>query len=102
MPDVTTDPGAISTADPFDPLLLAPDADSQPCSQPDLFGEFLHADPVAAPATFPEVPTSSAPLPSSATFLPLGEHLQQAVLRSHAIHVVVLSSSRAPVGHSQG
>ncbi|XP_063086123.1 cyclin-G-associated kinase isoform X8 [Cavia porcellus] len=64
--------GPPATADPFDPLLLAPDADSQPCSQPDLFGEFLHADPVAAPATFPEVPTSSAPLPSSATFLPLG------------------------------
>ncbi|XP_023556237.1 cyclin-G-associated kinase isoform X2 [Octodon degus] len=66
--------GPPATADPFDPL-LAPGADSQPGSQPDLFGEFLHADPVtapmAAPAAFPC--TSSAPPPSCATFLPLGD-----------------------------
>ncbi|XP_013362207.1 PREDICTED: cyclin-G-associated kinase isoform X2 [Chinchilla lanigera] len=62
--------GPPATADPFDPLLLTSNANSQPCSQPDFFGEFLHADPVAAPATFPY--TSSAPPPSCATFLPLG------------------------------
>lgn len=61
-----------ATADPFDPLLLAPDANPQPRTQPDLFGEFLHADPVAAPAAFPC--TSSAPPPScTAAFLPLGD-----------------------------
>ncbi|XP_005408741.1 PREDICTED: cyclin-G-associated kinase isoform X3 [Chinchilla lanigera] len=63
--------GPPATADPFDPLLLTSNANSQPCSQPDFFGEFLHADPVAAPATFPY--TSSAPPPSCATFLPLGD-----------------------------
>ncbi|XP_004847541.1 cyclin-G-associated kinase isoform X5 [Heterocephalus glaber] len=60
-----------ATDDPFDPLLLAPDAKPQPCSQPDLFGEFLHADPVAAPAPFPY--TNSAPPPSCTAFLPLGD-----------------------------
>ncbi|KAM6150539.1 cyclin-G-associated kinase isoform 2-T2 [Erethizon dorsatum] len=67
----STPQGGPPATDPFDPLLLAPSADSQPCSQPDLFGEFLHADPVAAPATFPY--TNSAPPPSCATFLPLGD-----------------------------
>lgn len=67
----TPQAGPPDTADPFDPLRLAPSADSQPCSQPDLFGEFLHADPVAVPATFPC--THSAPPPSCAAFLPLGD-----------------------------
>ncbi|KAM5272079.1 cyclin-G-associated kinase isoform 2-T2 [Ctenodactylus gundi] len=63
--------GPCAAADPFDPLLLAPDSSLQSCSKPDLFGEFLHATPVAAPPAFPS--THSAPPPSCAAFLPLGD-----------------------------
>lgn len=64
----------VSAADPFDPLLLtAADPDAQPCSKPDLFGEFLNADTLAAPSSsFPS--THSAPPPACSTdFLQLGE-----------------------------
>uniref|UniRef100_A0A8C5V235 Cyclin G associated kinase n=1 Tax=Microcebus murinus TaxID=30608 RepID=A0A8C5V235_MICMU len=55
-------------SDPFDPLLLPSDSDTQPCSKPDLFGEFLNATPPAFPSTH------SAPPPScSADFLHLGD-----------------------------
>lgn len=65
--------GCLSAADPFDPLLLTSDADAQPCSKPDVFGEFLNSDALAAPsASFPS--THSAPPPTcSATFQQLGE-----------------------------
>uniref|UniRef100_H0XDK9 Cyclin G associated kinase n=1 Tax=Otolemur garnettii TaxID=30611 RepID=H0XDK9_OTOGA len=59
-------------ADPFDPLLLPSDSDTQPCSKPDLFGEFLNSDSVVAPPAFPA--THSAPPPSCSTdFLHLGD-----------------------------
>uniref|UniRef100_A0A8C8YLU6 Cyclin G associated kinase n=1 Tax=Prolemur simus TaxID=1328070 RepID=A0A8C8YLU6_PROSS len=64
-------------ADPFDPLLLPSDSDTQPCSKPDLFGEFLNgeflnSDSAATPPAFPS--THSAPPPScSADFLHLGD-----------------------------
>uniref|UniRef100_A0A8C0QBT0 Cyclin G associated kinase n=1 Tax=Canis lupus familiaris TaxID=9615 RepID=A0A8C0QBT0_CANLF len=60
-------------ADPFDPLLLPSGPNTQPCSQPDLFGEFLHSEsPAAAPASFPS--THSAPPPACSTdFLHLGD-----------------------------
>lgn len=60
-------------ADPFGLLLLPPDADAPPSSQPDLFGEFLNSDASAAqPAPFPS--THSAPPPACGTdFLHLGE-----------------------------
>lgn len=65
--------GPSAAADPFDPLLLTSDPDSQPCSKPDLFGEFLNSDSVAAPsASFPS--THSAPPPACSTdFLQLGD-----------------------------
>lgn len=64
--------GPCAAADPFDPLLLTSDADAQPCSKPDVFGEFLNSDALAAPsASFPS--THSAPPPTcSATFQQLG------------------------------
>uniref|UniRef100_A0A8B9YDL0 Cyclin-G-associated kinase n=1 Tax=Bos mutus grunniens TaxID=30521 RepID=A0A8B9YDL0_BOSMU len=60
-------------ADPFGPLLLPPDVDTPPSSQPDLFGEFLNSDaPAAQPAPFPS--THSAPPPACSTdFLHLGD-----------------------------
>uniref|UniRef100_A0A8D0P188 Cyclin-G-associated kinase n=1 Tax=Sus scrofa TaxID=9823 RepID=A0A8D0P188_PIG len=60
-------------ADPFDPLLLPSDPVSQPCSRPDLFGEFLTSDsPAGPPASFPS--THSAPPPAcSSDFLRLGD-----------------------------
>uniref|UniRef100_A0A8C9DF09 Cyclin-G-associated kinase n=1 Tax=Prolemur simus TaxID=1328070 RepID=A0A8C9DF09_PROSS len=67
----------IPAADPFDPLLLPSDSDTQPCSKPDLFGEFLNgeflnSDSAATPPAFPS--THSAPPPScSADFLHLGD-----------------------------
>uniref|UniRef100_A0A2K6ENF3 Cyclin G associated kinase n=1 Tax=Propithecus coquereli TaxID=379532 RepID=A0A2K6ENF3_PROCO len=68
---------APAPADPFDPLLLPSDSDTQPCSKPDLFGEFLNGeflnlDSAATPPVFPS--THSAPPPScSADFLHLGD-----------------------------
>lgn len=64
---------AAPAADPFGLLLLPPDADAPPSSQPDLFGEFLNSDASAAqPAPFPS--THSAPPPACGTdFLHLGE-----------------------------
>ncbi|XP_066136180.1 cyclin-G-associated kinase isoform X3 [Saccopteryx bilineata] len=69
----TTPGGPAVAADPFDPLLLTSDPDTQPCSQPALFGEFLNSDSVAAPsASFPS--THSAPPPACSTdFLQLGD-----------------------------
>lgn len=63
----------VSAADPFDPLLLTSDLDAQPCSKPNLLGEFLNSDSLAAqPASFPS--THSAPPPACGTdFLQLGE-----------------------------
>ncbi|OWK13656.1 GAK, partial [Cervus elaphus hippelaphus] len=64
---------AAPDADPFGLLLLPPDADAPPSSQPDLFGEFLNSDASAAqPAPFPS--THSAPPPACGTdFLHLGD-----------------------------
>uniref|UniRef100_G1SIP7 Cyclin G associated kinase n=1 Tax=Oryctolagus cuniculus TaxID=9986 RepID=G1SIP7_RABIT len=71
-PTVLCLPLPVSTADPFDPLLPASDACSQPRSKPDLFGEFLASDPVATSPLFPS--THSAPPPSCSTdFLHLGD-----------------------------
>lgn len=63
----------VSAADPFDSLLLTTEPDAQPCSKPDLFGEFLTADTLATPPPpFPS--THSAPPPACGTdFLQLGE-----------------------------
>lgn len=63
----------VSAADPFDSLLLTSDPDAQPCSKPNLFGEFLNSDSLATqPASFPS--THSAPPPACSTdFLQLGE-----------------------------
>ncbi|KAG5207939.1 hypothetical protein R6Z07F_007971 [Ovis aries] len=60
-------------ADPFGPLLLPPDTDAAPSSQPDLFGEFLNsAAPATQPTPFPS--THSAPPPACSTnFLRLGD-----------------------------
>ena len=64
--------GCPSAADPFDPLLLPSGPDTQPCSKPDLFGEFLNPEPPAAPTSFPS--THSAPPPACSTdFLHLGK-----------------------------
>ncbi|KAL4842281.1 hypothetical protein H8958_004892 [Nasalis larvatus] len=64
--------GPPAAADPFGPLLLSSDNDSQPCSNPDLFGEFLNSDSAAVPSSFPSA--HSAPPPScSADFLHLGD-----------------------------
>ncbi|XP_034861406.1 cyclin-G-associated kinase isoform X1 [Mirounga leonina] len=65
--------GPAAAADPFDPLLLPSGPDTQPCSKPDLFGEFLNSEsPAAAPAPFPS--THSAPPPACSTdFLHLGD-----------------------------
>uniref|UniRef100_A0A2K6C4R3 Cyclin G associated kinase n=1 Tax=Macaca nemestrina TaxID=9545 RepID=A0A2K6C4R3_MACNE len=64
--------GPPAAADPFGPLLLSSDSDSQPCSNPDLFGEFLNSDSAAVPPSFPSA--HSAPPPScSADFLHLGD-----------------------------
>ncbi|XP_047422304.1 cyclin-G-associated kinase isoform X2 [Sciurus carolinensis] len=64
--------GAPRPADPFDPLPPPAEAHAQPCASPDLLGELLGPDCVAAtPAAFPAA--HSAPPPScSATFLRLG------------------------------
>ncbi|XP_021507491.2 cyclin-G-associated kinase isoform X1 [Meriones unguiculatus] len=60
------------TVDPFDQFLLSSNSDTQPCSKPDLFGDFLNSDSVASSASFPS--THSAPPPScSTTFLHLGD-----------------------------
>uniref|UniRef100_A0A8C8WTT6 Cyclin G associated kinase n=1 Tax=Panthera leo TaxID=9689 RepID=A0A8C8WTT6_PANLE len=64
--------GPAVAADPFDPLLLPSGPDTQPCSKPDLFGEFLNPEPPAAPTSFPS--THSAPPPACSTdFLHLGD-----------------------------
>lgn len=65
--------GCPSAADPFDPLLLPSGPDTQSCSKPDLFGEFLSSEPPAAtPVSFPS--THSAPPPACSTdFLNLGK-----------------------------
>ncbi|KAM9237836.1 cyclin-G-associated kinase isoform 1-T1 [Dugong dugon] len=65
--------GSAAAADPFDPFLMATDSDTQTCSDPDLFGEFLHPDSSATlPTAFPS--THSAPPPSSSSdFLHLGD-----------------------------
>ncbi|XP_031520669.1 cyclin-G-associated kinase isoform X4 [Papio anubis] len=64
--------GPPAAADPFGPLLLSSDSDSQPCSNPDLFSEFLNSDSAAVPPSFPSA--HSAPPPScSADFLHLGD-----------------------------
>ncbi|XP_028359663.1 cyclin-G-associated kinase isoform X2 [Phyllostomus discolor] len=62
-----------TAADPFDPLLLPAEPDAQPCPKPDLLGEFLNADALAAPSPpFPS--THSAPPPACGTgFLQLGD-----------------------------
>ncbi|XP_036903221.1 cyclin-G-associated kinase isoform X2 [Sturnira hondurensis] len=62
-----------TAADPFDPLLLTADPGAQPCSKPDIFGEFLNADTLATPSSsFPS--THSAPPPACGTdFLQLGD-----------------------------
>ncbi|XP_015424413.1 PREDICTED: cyclin-G-associated kinase [Myotis davidii] len=69
----TTTGGPPAAADPFDPLLLTSDLDAQPCSKPNLLGEFLNSDSLAAqPASFPS--THSAPPPACGTdFLQLGD-----------------------------
>ncbi|EDL20103.1 cyclin G associated kinase, isoform CRA_e, partial [Mus musculus] len=60
------------TVDPFDQFLLSSNSDTQPCSKPDLFGEFLNSDSVASSTAFPS--THSAPPPSCSTaFLHLGD-----------------------------
>ncbi|XP_013206374.1 cyclin-G-associated kinase isoform X2 [Microtus ochrogaster] len=65
-------PGDLLGVDPFDQLLLSSNSDAQPCSKPDLFGEFLNSDSVASSTAFPS--THSAPPPSSSTtFLHLGD-----------------------------
>ena len=66
-------PLGVVAADPFGPLLLPPDTDAPPSSQPDLFGEFLNsAAPATQPTPFPS--THSAPPPACSTdFLRLGE-----------------------------
>ncbi|KAM7159405.1 cyclin-G-associated kinase isoform 1-T1 [Molossus nigricans] len=68
----STTRGPTTAADPFDPLLLSSDPDAQPCSRPDLFGEFLNSDSLAPPsASFPS--THSAPPPAcSPAFRHLG------------------------------
>ncbi|XP_054564782.1 cyclin-G-associated kinase [Eptesicus fuscus] len=65
--------GPPAAADPFDSLLLTSDPDAQPCSKPNLFGEFLNSDSLATqPASFPS--THSAPPPACSTdFLQLGD-----------------------------
>uniref|UniRef100_A0A2I3GST1 Cyclin G associated kinase n=1 Tax=Nomascus leucogenys TaxID=61853 RepID=A0A2I3GST1_NOMLE len=63
--------GPPAAADPFGPLLLSSGSDSQPCTNPDLFSEFLNSDSVTVPPSFPSA--HSAPPPScSADFLHLG------------------------------
>nr|XP_048302973.1 cyclin-G-associated kinase isoform X3 [Myodes glareolus] len=65
-------PGDLLGVDPFDQLLLSSNSDAQPCSKPDLFGEFLNPDSVTSSTAFPS--THSAPPPSSSTtFLHLGD-----------------------------
>ncbi|XP_030657183.1 cyclin-G-associated kinase isoform X4 [Nomascus leucogenys] len=64
--------GPPAAADPFGPLLLSSGSDSQPCTNPDLFSEFLNSDSVTVPPSFPSA--HSAPPPScSADFLHLGD-----------------------------
>uniref|UniRef100_A0A2I3SR61 Cyclin G associated kinase n=1 Tax=Pan troglodytes TaxID=9598 RepID=A0A2I3SR61_PANTR len=64
--------GPPAAADPFGPLLPSSGNNSQPCSNPDLFGEFLNSDSVTVPPSFPSA--HSAPPPScSADFLHLGD-----------------------------
>ncbi|XP_049742474.1 cyclin-G-associated kinase isoform X1 [Elephas maximus indicus] len=67
--------GSAAAADPFDPFLMAADSDTQTCSNPDLFGEFLHPDSSAAatlPTAFPSA-HSAPPLSCSSDFLHLGD-----------------------------
>ncbi|KAJ8783524.1 hypothetical protein J1605_009229 [Eschrichtius robustus] len=62
----------VPAADPFDPLLPS-DPDTQPHSQPDLFGEFLNSDsPATLPASFPAT-HSAPPLARGTDFLHLGD-----------------------------
>ncbi|XP_036847322.2 cyclin-G-associated kinase isoform X5 [Manis javanica] len=60
-------------ADPFDPLLLPSDPDTQPYSKPDLFGQLLTSDSTAtASVSFPSI--HSAPPPAhNPDFAHLGE-----------------------------
>ncbi|XP_036777287.1 cyclin-G-associated kinase isoform X3 [Manis pentadactyla] len=60
-------------ADPFDPLLLPSDPDTQPYSKPDLFGQLLTSDsPATASVSFPSI--HSAPPPAhNPDFAHLGE-----------------------------
>ncbi|XP_048220029.1 cyclin-G-associated kinase isoform X2 [Perognathus longimembris pacificus] len=67
--------GVPAAADPFDPLVLPSISNTQPCSKPDLFGNFLSSDSTVASAlpAFPS--THSAPPPACSTaFLHLGDH----------------------------
>ncbi|XP_057402869.1 cyclin-G-associated kinase isoform X2 [Balaenoptera acutorostrata] len=62
----------VPAADPFDPLLPS-DPDTQPHSQPDLFGEFLNSDsPATLPASFPAT-HSAPPLARGTDFLHLAD-----------------------------
>uniref|UniRef100_A0A8C8YRE7 Cyclin G associated kinase n=1 Tax=Prolemur simus TaxID=1328070 RepID=A0A8C8YRE7_PROSS len=102
----------IPAADPFDPLLLPSDSDTQPCSKPDLFGEFLNgeflnSDSAATPPAFPS--THSAPPPScSADFLHLGtcrlskELLGGCVLLQVALVLTRCAPSPGPLFSSGG
>lgn len=66
--------GCLSAADPFDPLLLPSDPDTQPYSKPDLFGQLLTSDSTAtASVSFPSI--HSAPPPAhNPDFAHLGKH----------------------------
>lgn len=69
---ISTCSSGVTTADPFDALLLTSDLDAPAQPQPDPFCEFLNADPAAPPAPFPSA--HSAPPPACSTdFLQLGE-----------------------------
>ncbi|KAM4854644.1 cyclin-G-associated kinase isoform 1-T1 [Thomomys bottae] len=66
--------GAPATADPFDPLALSSISNTQPCSKPDPFGNFLSSDSTVSSAlpAFPS--THSAPPPACSTaFLHVGD-----------------------------
>ncbi|XP_073898889.1 cyclin-G-associated kinase isoform X3 [Castor canadensis] len=70
----TSQGGTPATADPFDPLLLSSNPDTQPCSKPDLFGDFLNADSTVASGSPAFPSTHSAPPPAcSTTFMQLGD-----------------------------
>ncbi|XP_006893653.1 PREDICTED: cyclin-G-associated kinase isoform X2 [Elephantulus edwardii] len=62
-----------AAADPLDPFLIVADPDTQTCSKPDFFGEFLHPDPsVTPPSAFPSA-HGAPPSSSSTDFLQLGD-----------------------------